>query len=602
MTMRWLSDHDCGGYLEVHFPHMCTGHVCREANDTWSRHFCRLAVLVREGGFFVDPQMEMVMPLGNLVDSNTTLASVYDYRRPVSAACASKKASEVQRCWSSLGEAHPSSRGGSHDANVHNAGLLPTLLATEPQSKVLKSTMEEMFWHMNRTGSLDKNLGYSTLQVGLLRTMSQDCPYRDLRLQKELAHSQNAPVPVQWTCGSHAFRFFVQRRLKCRAPENDPLECPKARLLSKYEGQKMGIFQPGQREVLLAYSCSLQRHSAFKEGIDPHGFPCWQDSSYGETLQLFNETYLQKHNEASLLSQVGQQKPHELRRIPYQLILTGVQPRYGDLPDKVKSKLLHFLEADPAMRILWFNDTSCHRYIATYFSSRILNMFKYPNYGHYRGDICRTAVLLREGGFYMDLDVDLTVPLHSLVGETTSFMASYEDQFEEEGRDVAILNALMGVEPESLVMHHALYEMKEWLTFGHGKFKMGPMALGHALNSVLHENCPHETLKTRRDHALLHEAALEWNCGKKHIRLYVQLPLNCSGTRPDPIECSPQRLTSKYDGVKYGLFTPGLKKKLIGFPRPEWCKEEGCSLGGNEPRNYLRLPPEGTHNPNALDD
>mmetsp|Transcript_99438 Transcript_99438/g.176391 ORF Transcript_99438/g.176391 Transcript_99438/m.176391 type:complete len:684 (+) Transcript_99438:105-2156(+) len=580
MTLRWLSDYDCGKYLEKHFKHMCTGRVCREANDALSRHFCRLAVLMREGGFFVDPQVEMVMPLSDLVDKNTSFMSVYDYRRPVSAACASAKTSDKQRCWSSLGEAHPAAHRGLHDGEVHNAGLLPTLLATEPQSKVLKSTMEEMFWHLSHEGLVEKNVGYSTLQKGLMRTISQDCPSKDLRLAKELAHSRNAPL--QWACGPHAFRLYVQRRLKCRAPDNDAVECPRERLLSKYEGQKIGIFQPGHTQALLAYPCSLQRHSKFQEDVDPLGFPCWHDLSYGQTLQLFNETFLGEHKEASFVSQGEHSKPNQLRRIPHQLILTGPQATFGDLPERVKSKLLNVLKSEPAMRVLWFSDTSCRRYIHAYFSMRILNMFTTAQYGHYRGDICRTAVLLREGGFYMDLDVELTMPLHSLVGETTSFMASYEDEFKQEGRNVAVLNALMGVEPESPVMHHALHEMQEWIN--REDFKMGPVALGRALNSVLYEDCPQERLKTRRDHALLHETALEWNCGKQKFRFYVQLPLNCSGSHPDPIECSPSRRTSAYDGVKWGLFAPGLKRQLIGFPRSEWCEDEGCNLGGSKKR------------------
>ena len=112
--------------------------------------------------------------------------------------------------------------------------------------------------------------------------------------------------------------------------------------------------------------------------------------------------------------------------IPRQLILTGPGSFLQDLPLEVQRNVEDIITANPTLNVQWFSDADCYSYISYYYDSELAGMFRREFRGSFRGDLCRAAVLYREGGFYVDLDFELLVPLTTLIGVSTPFSQSLQ--------------------------------------------------------------------------------------------------------------------------------------------------------------------------------
>merc|ERR1719247_1409089 len=110
---------------------------------------------------------------------------------------------------------------------------------------------------------------------------------------------------------------------------------------------------------------------------------------------------------------------------------------------------------DPQIRVRWLDDQGCLKYLNTHFKPQYADMLRKERRGSFRGDICRAAVLYREGGFYTDLDLELRIPLTKVVDKTTTFMSCFT-------ADNAILNALIATTPRNPVMRETLKELRKW--------------------------------------------------------------------------------------------------------------------------------------------
>lgn len=284
-------------------------------------------------------------------------------------------------------------------------------------------------------------------------------------------------------------------------------------------------------------------------------------------------------------------------RIPRQLVLTGRAGSFEELNATVKAKFERLIEQEPGMVLRWLNDKDCERYLLDHFPEPA-KCFSWEPRGAFRGDICRTAVLLREGGFYLDLDVELHIRLMDLVDESTTFMSVFESGEDDPhpGRPqgaLGILNAVIAVEPESPVMRHTLFQLVKWYrneTLASGESVqtglMGPTTLARGLSATLASDCPAEDLTQWRQQSLTRDAKLQRTCGPHVLRLYVQKRIRCTAADifHQPVLCANARRAAYYDGLQFALFKPGPAGALIGFPRPEWCKDPGCGLGGNVKR------------------
>lgn len=255
-------------------------------------------------------------------------------------------------------------------------------------------------------------------------------------------------------------------------------------------------------------------------------------------------------------------------RIPEQLVLTGKWTSLEDIPGSVGKNVESTLALNPGLHVRYLSDAMCKEYLTNSFDRELVDIFTKEARGSFRGDICRAAVLSKEGGFYTDLDVQWLVPMRALVEESTTFMSAYG-----EGHD--ILNAVMAVEPRSEIMDLTLQHIREWYKHeSHSGDWMGPATLRNALQDVVRKHC--RSLLDMGLHTLAN------NCGPHHMRLYEQRKLNCHAVvrSEEQQACPPLRAKSHFDGVEFGLFEPGPSGKLVGWPRFADCSSWGCGGGG----------------------
>jgi len=298
-------------------------------------------------------------------------------------------------------------------------------------------------------------------------------------------------------------------------------------------------------------------------------------------IRVKNSHMAKTLDETSLIQsrlQIERRTPplHE-QKIPRQLILTGKWASLADVKGPVAKNLLNTMALNPELHVRWFSDATCQNYLSEYYDKRLADIFAGEGRGSFRGDICRAAVLAREGGFYTDLDVQWVSPMRQLANASTTFMSAYDG----EGH---LLNAVMAAEPKSKIMVDALQEIRKWYVWDPNKNAyqseksnigwMGPVTLMKALRDVQQESCPEAVLEAGTAHSL------DTTCGDHSLRFYDQRLLHCHSHASPTLECPAHRASSHFDGLNYGLFEPARGGKLIGWPRFSECDHWGCGGGG----------------------
>lgn len=261
-------------------------------------------------------------------------------------------------------------------------------------------------------------------------------------------------------------------------------------------------------------------------------------------------------------------------KIPLQLVMTGKEDTLEHLPSNMRRNVEKTLALNPGMKTRYLSDSQCRMYVRQHCDDELAEFYNAEKAGHFRGDICRAAVLFHEGGFYADLDLEPVLPFNALVDNSTKFMSVFT-------HDGAILNALMAVVPESPVMKETLLEIHQWYK-GAAHYQgsegewMGTMTLKRGLQSVMKNSCPAIDLETQRQ-----TSELQWRCGPHDFRFYHEDKLKCgrrtlwhagAGTP----ECPLVRKNSNFAGLKYGIFTAGDSRKLIAWPRTATCDSWWC--------------------------
>jgi len=249
--------------------------------------------------------------------------------------------------------------------------------------------------------------------------------------------------------------------------------------------------------------------------------------------------------------------------------MTAKQASLDQMPQAVQDNVKQMLANSPGVRLRWLSDADCAAYIQQHYDAELSNMFRGEPRGSFRGDICRAAVLTKEGGFYLDLDVQLKVPINKLADENTTFASSFAE-------DLTVLNAVIAAAPGNPVLLETLNQIRKWYKNEAGldhTHWMGPETMLHGLRSVVDKEC--------KGHGISPEAGLAWSCGSQVFRFYQESKLLCFSPSP---ECPPERANSDFDGLKYGLFTPGTERQLIGWSRFASCSSWGCGAGGSDIR------------------
>ena len=90
-------------------------------------------------------------------------------------------------------------------------------------------------------------------------------------------------------------------------------------------------------------------------------------------------------------------------KIPKQVVLTGPYGKFSVFLHR-RNDTMDSFGITPDLQVLYFNNSACRPYLAQN-NPDMVKYFDREKHGSYRGDICRTAVLAKEGGFYLDLDM-----------------------------------------------------------------------------------------------------------------------------------------------------------------------------------------------------
>jgi hypothetical protein len=325
-------------------------------------------------------------------------------------------------------------------------------------------------------------------------------------------------------------------------------------------------------------SGAMRRESAARHVISSHH----REHADRKACRRLNIT---THREFQLNSSVGR---HNLQ-IPKHLFLTGPFHTYDAfLRQRKVANLTNPLGITPDLQVHYFNNAACREYLQKFYDDELLTYFEQEDHGSYRGDICRTAILAREGGFYVDLDFQLRVPLTSLVDDSTSFMTARSSVS-------GCLNALIATVPRNPIMLATLTHIRKWYRneTTHNTL-LGPMTLQRGLEDFITMACPVRNW-TQEDE--------QFECGtQKGIRLYTEALIRWGSCQVwGTVMCPPARSQSKLWANKYGLFAGRPKdiqqpsgcptsaqiafreERFIGWPRGSECKVLGCALSGGLP-------------------
>mmetsp|Transcript_1948 Transcript_1948/g.2986 ORF Transcript_1948/g.2986 Transcript_1948/m.2986 type:complete len:308 (-) Transcript_1948:70-993(-) len=266
-------------------------------------------------------------------------------------------------------------------------------------------------------------------------------------------------------------------------------------------------------------------------------------------------------------------KKEEAYQIPWQVIMTGKEETIDALPDHLKKNVKRTQALNPDMTFRYLSDVDCRKYVRRHFDDELADIYINEKAPQFRGDICRAAVLLNEGGFYADLDLQPTVPFQELVDESTKFMSVFTE-------DGAILNALMATVPKSPILNNTIREFHDWYKGGRrikqseGEW-MGTVTLKRGLKSFMRNSCPDLDLDAERE-----AAHSQWTCASQGIRFYQEDKLNCGGRsflrRSDKAECPPEREVSDFQGAHYGIFVQGGPRRIVAWPRMASCDKWWC--------------------------
>lgn len=266
--------------------------------------------------------------------------------------------------------------------------------------------------------------------------------------------------------------------------------------------------------------------------------------------------------------------------IPSQLVLTAKQSSLDQMPQAIQFNVKRNMQMSPELRLRWLGDCDCLEFIRKHYDDELARFYSQELIGNLRGDICRAAVLAKEGGFYIDVDVEMKEPLTSLVDNHTTFLAGVA------APHGIMFNAIMAATPGNEIMTGSVEEIRSMYR-QHGAGAMitllGCTALTQALAKIRHRDCA-------ENYAPSHAFA-KWTCGKEVVRLFDERKYNCDPYEADRREedCPPSRTAAmwSFEGAQWGIFSSWPEDKLVAWSRMHECTSYGCGAGGYEQSDHL---------------
>lgn len=260
-------------------------------------------------------------------------------------------------------------------------------------------------------------------------------------------------------------------------------------------------------------------------------------------------------------------EPWGSRRIPQKLFLTSQYASLDACPAELRANVQRTLDLNPGIAVTWFNDEACLNFLNATGDPRLPQVFKRARFGKFRSDLCRSAYLAKEGGFYLDLDVQMAVPLERLAAPGTTFLSAWA------GREV--LNALIGVRPGSPILQRTVEAMAGTRDDPGALLQMGTRWWGpEMLQKGLEEFA--QTCG-KYPPAAGHDLAA---CGEE-IRMFKEVDMRKPAGLPLVVveEAQSARPFARFEGGHYAILYPGPEPFLAGFSRFDGCSSWGCGQG-----------------------
>lgn len=139
----------------------------------------------------------------------------------------------------------------------------------------------------------------------------------------------------------------------------------------------------------------------------------------------------------------------------------------------------------------FYDDARCHAAISE-FNSSLAGHFDREPQGMFKADICRGAALWKEGGLYMDIDLEARQSVWDIIGHKVEF-ASVREAGENAQKlwdkgDPRFFQALLGTAPQSELMRMYLQYLLEYYN---GKRQVSGYVGVHLMGQAYHDTLWH---------------------------------------------------------------------------------------------------------------
>lgn len=93
------------------------------------------------------------------------------------------------------------------------------------------------------------------------------------------------------------------------------------------------------------------------------------------------------------------------------------------LPPLMEANVKKIKELNPEYEHFIFDDNDCIQYLETNYGINYANAFKSLTKGAFKCDFWRYAILYKEGGVYLDMDICPLVPFDEIIGDNDTFIS-----------------------------------------------------------------------------------------------------------------------------------------------------------------------------------
>lgn len=261
-----------------------------------------------------------------------------------------------------------------------------------------------------------------------------------------------------------------------------------------------------------------------------------------------------------------QQPPVE--QIPQQIIFTGWADKVDDLKAPEKANIMNVLNLNPGFRLRYLGDVACHSYLYEFFASdpdlaRLPDFYKHEKMGMRRGDICRAAVLFREGGHYVDLDMVAVAPISDVFVHGQADFVGSMDSINR------AFNAFQAGPKGHPILKKSLKFLATRYAAGDGVNEdLGVLALADAIKEFQTESCQSDLFTEQEIH----------NCGPHRIIMFKEKQCTHVATG-----CPSER---KGHYAEFGVYDGDRVMVWSRFPS---CHSRGCEMTGSKSKSHFSM-------------